>query len=100
ALVAVSRREPGVGERALTAEAIDALGEGRIRALVWDHAAVAPQVVCRTGRAGWLTFTLGPGGVYRFRALEQIYRADGRAVGGALVAILAAGERPAGSQAT
>jgi hypothetical protein len=96
ALVAVSRKGPGSAGSALTAEAIDALGQGRIRALVWDHAAVAPQVVCRTGRSRWLTFTLGPGGVYRFQALEELYQADVRGVGGALVAILAAGERPAG----
>ena len=28
-----------------------------------------------------VSFTLGPGGVYRFRALEQLYQADARAVG-------------------
>jgi hypothetical protein len=57
---------------------------------------VAPQVVCRAGRSRWLTFTLGPGGVYRFRALERLYQADARVVGGALVAILGGAARPAG----
>ena len=49
---------------------------------------MAQQVVCRAGRSRWLTFTLGPGGVYRFRALEQLYQADARAVGDALVVAL------------
>jgi hypothetical protein len=111
ALVAVSARGPvggggaaaGTGSApagpALTAEAIDALGQGRIRALVWDHAAVASQVVCRAGRSRSLTFTLGQGGVYRFRAIEQIYQADTRAVCAALVAMLGAVERPTGTPA-
>jgi hypothetical protein len=61
---------------------------------VWDHAAVAQQVVRRAGRSRWLTFTLGPGGVYRFRALEQLYHADTRAVGNALVVVLGGAGRP------
>ena len=93
-LVAVSRRGPGATGGALTDEAVAALRQGRIRALVWDHAAVAPQVVCRAGRFRWLTFTLGSGGVYRFRALEQLYCADAQAIGDALAAILAAGDGP------
>ena len=56
---------------------------------------MAPQVVCRPGRFRWLTFTLGSGGVYRFHALEQLYRADAQAIGDALVGILADGGRPA-----
>jgi hypothetical protein len=51
--------------------------------------------VCRAGRSQWLTFTLGPGGVYRFRALEQLYLADVRAVRDALVLALGGGSRPA-----
>jgi hypothetical protein len=98
ALVAVSAKVPAGGggpaarpEGALAPpapQALDALAEGRVRALVWDHAAVAQQVVRRAGRSRWLTFTLGPGGVYRFRALEQLYHADARAVGDALVVAL------------
>ena len=98
ALVAVSAKAPAGGggpaarpEGALAPpapQALDALAEGRVRALVWDHAAVAQQVVRRAGRSRWLTFTLGPGGVYRFRALEQLYHADARAVGDALVVAL------------
>lgn len=103
ALVAVSTRGPGTGPASagstLPAEAIDALAQGRVRALVWDHTAVAPQVVCRVGRSRWLTFTLGQGGVYRFRALERLYQADARVVGGALVAILGGAVRPAGRPA-
>lgn len=111
ALVAVSARgtigadgaKPGTGPASaaptLPEEAIDALAQGRVRALVWDHTAVAPQVVCRAGRSRWLTFTLGQGGVYRFRALERLYQADARVVGGALVAILGAAVRPAGRPA-
>jgi len=95
ALVAVSRRGSGAAGSVLTADVLDALRQGRIRALVWDHADVAPQVVCRTGRSRWLTFTLGPGGVYRFRALEQFYQADVPMIGEALVSIVRAGERPA-----
>jgi hypothetical protein len=79
----------------LPAEAIDALAQGRVRALVWDHTAVAPQVVCRAGRSRWLTFTLGQGGVYRCRALERLSPADARAVGDALVAVLGGAGRPA-----
>ena len=94
-LLAVSRRGAGAPGTVLTGEAVAALREGGIRALVWDHAAVAPQVVCRAGRFRWLTFTLGSGGVYRFRALEQLYRADAQAIGDALVGILADGDRPA-----
>jgi hypothetical protein len=60
---------------------------------------VAPHVVCRAGRSRSLTFTLGQGGVYRFRAIEQIYQADTRAVCAALVAMLGAVERPAGTPA-
>jgi hypothetical protein len=41
-----------------------------------------------------LTFTLGAGGVYRFRALEKLYQADVGTVGEALVTIVRAGERP------
>ena len=100
ALVAVSRRGPGPAGPDGLAAGIDALGQGRIQALVWDHAAVASQVVCRVGRSGWLTYTLGPGGVYRFRALERLYAADAREVGGALVSMLAARERPAEEPAT
>jgi hypothetical protein len=108
ALVAVSTRgpigadgmPPGTGPASagptLPAEAIDALAQGRVRALVWDHTAVAPQVVCRAGRSRWLTFTLGQGGVYRFRALERLYQADAQVVGGALVVILGGADRPAG----
>lgn len=99
-LVAVSRRGPGSAGPDRLAAGIDALGQGRIHALVWDHAAVAPQVVYRVGRSGWLTFTLGPGGVYRFRALERLYAADVREVGGALVSMLGAHERPAEERAT
>jgi hypothetical protein len=103
ALAAVSTRGPGTGpasaESTLPAEAIDALAQGRVRALVWDHTAVAPQVVCRVGRSRWLTFTLGQGGVYRFRALERLYQADARVVGGALVDILGGAVRPAGRPA-
>jgi hypothetical protein len=103
ALAVVSTRGPGTGPASagptLPAEALDALAQGRVRALVWDHTAVAPQVVCRVGRSRWLTFTLGPGGVYRFRALERLYQADARVVGGALVAILGGAVRPAGRPA-
>ena len=105
ALVAVSARgsaagtEPASAGPALTPEARDALAQGRVRALVWDHAAVAPQVVCRAGRSRWLTFTLGQGGVYRFRALEQLYQADAPAVGDALVAVLGGADRTAGRPA-
>jgi glycosyl transferase family 1 len=107
ALVAVSARgpvggggpaagaEPAAVGPALTPEAREALAQGWVRALVWDHAAVGPQVVCRAGRSRWLTFTLGPGGVYRFRALEQLYQADARAVGDALVVALGGAGRPA-----
>jgi hypothetical protein len=95
ALVAVSRRGAGAHGTPPAPEAVDALRQGRIRALVWDHADVAPQVVCRTGRSHWLTFTLGPGGVYRFRALEQLYHADVPAVGETLMAIVGAGQGPA-----
>ena len=96
ALVAVSRGWPGGAGPDPTAEVVDALRQGRIRVMLWDHAEVAPQVVCRTGRSRWLTFTLGSGGVYRFRALEQLYRADVATVGEVLVTIVRAGERPAG----
>jgi hypothetical protein len=91
----VARAEPALAEPASARQALDALAEGRVRALVWDHAAVAQQVVCRAGRSRWLTFTLGPGGVYRFRALEQLYQADLRAVGDALVVALGGASRPA-----
>jgi hypothetical protein len=94
ALVAVSGRGPGADGPVPIAEVVDALRQGRIRTLVWDHAEVAPQVVCRTGRSRWLTFTLGAGGVYRFRALEKLYQADVDTVGEALVTIVRAGERP------
>jgi hypothetical protein len=94
ALVAVSRRGRDADGPVATAEVVDALRQGRIRTLVWDHAGVAPQVVCRTGRSRWLTFTLGAGGVYRFRALELLYQADVGTVGEALVTIVRAGERP------
>jgi glycosyl transferase family 1 len=83
-----TRAEPAVAGPALAPQALDALAQGRVRALVWDHAAVAQQVVCRAGRSRWLTFTLGAGGVYRFRALEQLYQADVRAVGDALIVAL------------
>jgi hypothetical protein len=99
ALVAVSTRGPASAGSTLPAEALDALAQGRVQALVWDHAAVAPQVVCRAGRSRWLTFTLGQGGVYRFLALERVYQADARVVGGALVAMLGVAERPAGRPA-
>ena len=108
ALMAVSARGAPPGGRPATREtsmstepaqalqgALDALANGRVRALVWDHTAVAQQIVCRAGRSRWLTFTLGPGGVYRFRALEQLYQADVRAVGDALVATLGGADRPA-----
>jgi hypothetical protein len=107
ALVAVSARgligaddtAPGTGPASagstLPAEALDALAQGRVRALVWDHTAVAPQVVCRAGRSRWLTYTLGQGGIYRFRALEKLYQADAGVVGGALVAMLGGADRPA-----
>jgi hypothetical protein len=103
ALVAVSTKAPGIGPASagaiLPGEAIDALAQGRVRALVWDHTEVAPQIVCRAGRSRWLTFTLGQGGVYRFRAFEQLYQADARAVGDALVAVLGGAVRPAGRPA-
>ena len=99
ALVAVSTRGRASAGSTLPAEAIDALAQGRVRALVWDHAAVASQVVCRAGRSRWLTFTLGQGGVYRFLALERLYQADVRVVGGVLVAMLGVAERPAGRPA-
>ncbi len=99
ALVAVSTRGPASAGSTLPAEAIDALAQGRVRALVWDHAAVASQVVCRAGRSRWLTFTLGQGGVYRFLALERLYQADVQVVGGVLVAMLGVSERPAGRPA-
>jgi hypothetical protein len=93
------RSRPAPTGSTLPTEAIEALAQGRMRALVWDHTVVAPQVVCRAGRSRWLTFTLGQGGVYRFRALERLYQADARAVGGALVAILGGAVRPAGRPA-
>jgi len=99
ALLAVSTRGPALAGSTLPVEAIDALVQGRVRAFVWDHAAVAPQVVCRAGRSRWLTFTLGRGGVYRFLALERVYQADARVVGGALVDILGGAVRPAGRPA-
>lgn len=107
ALIAVSAKVPVDGQgpaaraesrlvaSALAPQALEALAQGQVRALVWDHAAVAQQVVCRAGRSRWLTFTLGPGGVYRFRALEQLYQADVRAVRDALVVALGGGGRPA-----
>ena len=107
ALIAVSAKVPVDGQgpaaraesrlvaSALAPQALEALAQGQVRALVWDHAAVAQQVVCRAGRSRWLTFTLGPGGVYRFRALEQLYQADVRAVRDALVVELGGGGRPA-----
>jgi hypothetical protein len=99
ALVAVSTRGQALAGSTLPAEALDALAQGRVRALVWDHAAVASQVVCRAGRSRWLTFTLGQGGVYRFLALERVYQADVRGVGSALIAMLGVAERPAGRPA-
>ena len=108
ALMAVSARVPAPGGRPATPgtlmltepapapqQALDVLAQGRVLALVWDHTAVAQQIVCRAGRSRWLTYTLGPGGVYRFRALEQLYQADVRAVGDALVAALGGADRSA-----
>ena len=107
ALVAVSTRTlSGADDRVrptaslpagstVPAEAIDALAEGRVRALVWDHAAVALQVVRDVGRSRRLTYTLGQGGVYRFLALERLYQADARGVRAALIAMLGVAEGPA-----
>ena len=88
-----ARAEPNLAGPVLVPQALDALAQRRVRALVWDHAAVAQQVVCQVGRSRWLTFTLGPGGVYRFRALEQLYQADMRAVGDALIVALGGASR-------
>ena len=66
----------------------DALRRGQVRAIVWDHSAVAPQVTVRAGRGPWLTYPMGAGGAYRFRALERLYRADPGATGRAALAIL------------
>jgi len=76
----------------LPAAVADALARGLVRAIVWDHSAVAAQVMCRHGRGPWLTFTMGPAGAYRFRALERLYRANPGATGRAALAIL--GENP------
>jgi hypothetical protein len=108
ALAAVSVRVPAPAGRPATRgtpmptepapapqRALDALAHGQVRALVWDHTAVAQQIVCRAGGSRWLTFTLGPGGVYRFRALEQLYQANVAAVGDALVAALGGADRSA-----
>jgi len=100
ALMAVSRRGVGSPGPDRLAAGIDALRQGRIRALVWDHAAVASQVVCRVGRSGSLTFTLGPGGVYRFRAFEQLYATGAREFGDALVSMLGVAEWPDGGATT
>jgi hypothetical protein len=99
ALIAVSRRNGPATPGGVAADVVGALRQGRMAALVWDHAAVAPQVVCRTGRFTWLTFTLGAGGVYRFRALEALCRADAPGVREALLGILGVGDGPAGRPA-
>jgi hypothetical protein len=87
--------EPGAPAAAITRRLPDglreALAQGKIRTIVWDHAAVAGQVVYRSGRRRWLTFTLGAGGVYRFRALDSVYRAAPEPTGQALIALFDGG---------
>jgi hypothetical protein len=56
--------------------------------MIWDHSAVAGQIVDPSGGAPGLTFTLGTGGVYRFQALERVYGADPEGTGQSLVTIL------------
>jgi hypothetical protein len=66
----------------------DALRRGAIRVMIWDHSAVAPQIVDPRAGGRGLTFTLGTGGVYRFRALERVYAADPEGVGHVLATLL------------
>lgn len=46
----------------------------RVATLVWDHSALGHQVVYRLGRRRWLTASIGPGGVHRFDAVNQLLR--------------------------
>jgi len=66
----------------------DALRDGRVKLIVWDHSALGLQIVYATSRCKWLTVGLGSGGVHRFEALSELARSFPEQTCPALLSVL------------
>ena len=76
---ASSRLPPGLEE---------SIRLGDVRQVVWDHSELALEVTFATGRSGWMTLSLGSGGIHRFAALSTFCREAPRLIAGPLASIL------------
>jgi hypothetical protein len=79
---------PGAAPAPLAAEVEDAVLEGRVHTIVWDHTPVAHDVVYAIEPGQWFRVGLGLDGVHRFEALSALYRLARAETAPALLAIL------------
>lgn len=92
--------DPALGAVVLTSDTLDAptesfpvavermLLDGRLRAMVWDHARIGEYLFCEVSPDRWLRIGLGGNGLYRFEALVAAYRRSPRRVGASMVEVL------------
>jgi len=78
----------GAGDRPdLPEDLRDALSAGKVQLLLWDHSSLGQQIVYGTGWGGWLTASIGVGGIHRFDTISPVARTDRRAAA-ALLSLL------------
>jgi hypothetical protein len=66
----------------------EAVVEGRVQVIVWDHTAVARDIVYSIKPGQWFHVGLGVDGVHRFEALSGVYRLAPTKTAPAVLAIL------------
>ncbi len=86
---------PSGCEGAVASEAEMAILRGEVKTVVWDHSAISQQIIYQSRRLRWVTVGFGAGGVYRFEAIEELYRRTPSATAAALLAVLSSGSRTA-----
>lgn len=92
-LSSVARFAASAARAALLPDVERAVREGRVRLVMWDHTAVAPDMIYEVRPGWWLQVGLGSGGVHRFEALSAVYRRSPNESARPLLMILGGEER-------
>src|SRR5262249_23181106 len=92
--------DPALGAVVFTSDTLEAPAEalpdavermlldGRLQAMVWDHARIGEYLFCEVSPERWLRIGLGGHGLYRFEALLAAYRRSPGRVGASMVEVL------------
>jgi Glycosyl transferases group 1 len=68
---------------------LEALREGRVTLIIWDHSAFSLQIVYAPIGSEWVTIGVGMGGIHRFETLTRLARRHPEAAASILVPLLA-----------